>query len=87
VARFRSLPEPLIAPEKYDYFRQLVSTAFRQKRKTLANNLKSSPAELAERIEASGGPLHLLTRAEIEPTARAESLDLSDWQRLLELLY
>jgi 16S rRNA (adenine1518-N6/adenine1519-N6)-dimethyltransferase len=86
VARFRSLPEPVIRPEKYELFRQLVSTAFMQKRKTLTNNLKAAPVELGARIESAGGPSHLLSRSEIDPAARAESLDLRAWQRLLEQL-
>lgn len=55
-------------------FRALVSTAFRQKRKTILNNLKSMPA--------ARDPAELLRNAGIEPSRRAETLSIEEWESL-----
>lgn len=55
-----------------DSFRAIVSLGFRQKRKTILNNLRSEISNAAE----------ILERSEIEPTRRAESLTLMEWIRL-----
>ena len=55
-------------------FRGLLSTAFRQKRKTILNNLKPTYPNAAALLERSG----------IEPARRAESLSLDEWQRLFD---
>src|SRR5215510_6677513 len=63
-------PSPLIKPELLDAFFQLIKAGFSQKRKTLRNALSAglhiSPAEAAD----------LLTRANINPQRRAETLSL-----------
>jgi len=70
VARF--VPkESVIDDEKA--FRDLVSIAFAQKRKTILNNLKAAHPDAKERLERSG----------IDPQRRAESLTLDEWLRLL----
>lgn len=60
-----------------DVFEKIVSAGFRQKRKTLLNNLKHAP-ELG--IEY---PAELLSGAGIDPKARAEDLSLDDWIRIV----
>lgn len=54
----------------------LLSRAFRQKRKTLLNNLKSAYPGAGEAFERSG----------IDGARRAESLTLDEWRRLHEAL-
>lgn len=55
-------------------FRAIVSTAFRQKRKTILNNLKGTPAV--------PNAVKLLETANIEPSRRAETLSIEEWERL-----
>ena len=67
--RPRSGPTPSL-PE----FRELVSAAFAQKRKTIQNNLKSVTYTSRETLESAG----------IDPTRRAESLTRAEWLRLFD---
>ncbi|NUQ84469.1 MAG: ribosomal RNA small subunit methyltransferase A [Anaerolineales bacterium] len=73
-------PSPLIEPELLDAFFKLIKAGFSQKRKTLRNSLSSGlhipPAKAAE----------LLTKAEIDPMRRAETLSIEEWQRLCALV-
>ncbi len=73
VARLTPKP-PSIADS--DEFNSLVSLAFRQKRKTLANNLKGIYPNISE----------TLLLAEIDGGRRAETLMLSEWLRLFRKL-
>lgn len=66
VARFRP-KDALIDDEKA--FRDLVSTAFSQKRKTILNNLRTAFPDARERLE----------RSAIDPQRRAESLTFDEW--------
>ena len=66
-----------IEPGREIAFDKLVSAAFRQKRKTLLNNLKTAPTDLRIR-DASA----VIADAGIDPSRRAESLWLEEWQRL-----
>ncbi len=66
--------EPLIQKEKQGQFNQLVKTAFAHKRKTLRNNLKNLLS--TEQIEKAG----------IDPSARAETLNLNDFSSLTDAL-
>jgi 16S rRNA (adenine1518-N6/adenine1519-N6)-dimethyltransferase len=72
-------PSPLIKEELLDSFFKLVKAGFSQKRKTLRNSLSSglhiSPAGAAE----------LLTRVNIDPQRRAETLSIQEWERLAEI--
>lgn len=61
--------------EDEEQFRRFISAAFRQKRKTLANNLKSVLPD-ADAI---------LRSASIEPRRRAETLSLEEWETLFRL--
>lgn len=73
VARFTPKPT-VIGDEKA--FRDLISTAFAQKRKTILNNLKTARPDVKERLERSG----------IDPQRRAESLTLDEWLVLFSTL-
>jgi 16S rRNA (adenine1518-N6/adenine1519-N6)-dimethyltransferase len=59
-------------------FEELLSVGFRQKRKTILNNLKSAPGFGPSAAEA-------LTRNGIDPRLRPEDLRLADWVRLSEI--
>ena len=57
-------------------FRDLISSAFSQKRKTILNNLKSRYPDAREKLERSG----------IDALRRAESLTLDEWIALLRVI-
>ncbi len=59
-------------------FEMVVSAGFKQKRKTLLNNLKKAP-ELG-----FDDPADIMSRAGIDQKARAEDLTLEDWRRLAD---
>lgn len=59
-----------------DGFSELVSTAFAQKRKTIANNLKARYGDYIAALESAG----------IAPSRRAETLTLDEWLRLHSVL-
>ena len=71
-------PDPLIKEELMDTFFKLVKAGFSQKRKTLRNSLSSglhiSSADAAMR----------LTRVDIDPQRRAETLSIEEWEGLAE---
>ena len=73
-------PSPLISAEHIDTFFHLSKAGFSQKRKMLRNSLSSglhiSPSEAAD----------LLTRANIDPQRRAETLSINEWQTLGEIM-
>ncbi|MFT3895969.1 MAG: 16S rRNA (adenine(1518)-N(6)/adenine(1519)-N(6))-dimethyltransferase RsmA [Anaerolineales bacterium] len=73
-------PEPQIQIELLETFFKLIKAGFSQKRKTLRNSLSSglhiSPKNAAD----------LLTKAEIDPMRRAETLSIPEWQRLCETI-
>lgn len=73
-------PNPRVKPELLNTFFQLIKAGFSQKRKTLRNSLSSglriSPVEAAD----------LLTRANIDPQRRAETLSIEEWERLSQML-
>ncbi len=73
VARF--VPKPQLIDDE-EAFRDLISIAFAQKRKTILNNLKVTYSDVKEKIERSG----------IDPQRRAESLHLSEWVSLFASL-
>jgi 16S rRNA (adenine1518-N6/adenine1519-N6)-dimethyltransferase len=81
-AAFRPVPKVwssvvrLIPKEKSDLdeaaFRDLLSVAFAQKRKTILNNLRTSYSDPEKCLEQAG----------IEPRRRAESITLEEWIKL-----
>ncbi len=62
-------------------FREIVSAAFVQKRKTIFNNLKNCPPDLRERL---GDVNELLNKSGIEPNRRAETLTTDEWRVLCD---
>lgn len=62
-------------------FRALVSAGFRQKRKTIQNNLKN-----AGEIMYNKDLTEILVKAGIEPHRRAETLTLDEWIKLTETI-
>jgi len=69
-------PTPQIKPELLDMFFKLIKAGFSQKRKTLRNSLSSglhiSPTSAVD----------LLTRANVDPQRRAETLSIEEWEKL-----
>ncbi|HEY0079911.1 MAG TPA: 16S rRNA (adenine(1518)-N(6)/adenine(1519)-N(6))-dimethyltransferase RsmA [Pyrinomonadaceae bacterium] len=61
---------------------RVVSAGFAQRRKTIFNNLRYSPADLRSRIEEKGGAQHILKASGIDAQRRAETLTLEEWARL-----
>lgn len=85
-AVIRLKPRELSAPRYEELFRHIVSSAFLQKRKTLANNLKSAGGEISQMVDSCGGAAVLLESCGISPRARAEELSKDDWDRLVKEL-
>jgi len=65
---------------------RLVSAGFAQRRKTILNNLRSSPIDTLSLLEEAGGAGAVLERAGIETRRRAETLTLEEWGRLARVL-
>jgi 16S rRNA (adenine1518-N6/adenine1519-N6)-dimethyltransferase len=73
---FQPLSEPRADVGNWEYFVRVVKAAFGQRRKTLKNALKSLHPP-----DRSFGP-RLLEEAGIEPSRRAETLELEEFARL-----
>lgn len=71
VVTMDALPAPRGAPHELKDLERLVRAAFQQRRKTVRNGLK-----------AVGVTDEMLQAAGIEPTARAEDIDVGTWGRL-----
>ena len=69
----RLIPKTTEIPNE-ELFRELISNGFRQKRKTIVNNLKALYPNTAA----------ILASARIDPTLRPEALNLDQWLRLAE---
>lgn len=67
-------------------FLRVVSAGFAQKRKTIFNNLRSSPEDLRALVESAGGASALLETVGVEPQRRAESLTVGEWAGLARAL-
>jgi 16S rRNA (adenine1518-N6/adenine1519-N6)-dimethyltransferase len=81
LVRFEILDRPRIAIDDDGFFQQVVRASFAQRRKTLLNALRGASLPLArEEIETA------LVAAGIDPRRRAETLDLVEFQRLVEEL-
>lgn len=70
---------PLVAPAQERAFFRIVRAGFSQRRKTLANALAAT-----ERIAPSEAAARL-TRAQLDPRRRAETLTINEWKRLLDV--
>ncbi len=63
-----------------EFFREIVSLGFRQKRKTILNNLKNA-GEILYKKDLKA----LLEKNNIETKRRAETLTLEEWKKLTEI--
>jgi len=72
----RLIPKKVSTITNAQLFREIVSAAFVQKRKTILNNLKNSPPNLRGKI---GDVNELLNKCRIAPERRAETLTLVEW--------
>lgn len=82
--------KPIITVKDENLFFRVIKTAFSQRRKTLANSLKSiisekSPLPGLSKV-AQGGAKELLALSGIEPTRRPETLSIEDFARLADIL-
>jgi 16S rRNA (adenine1518-N6/adenine1519-N6)-dimethyltransferase len=80
VVRVDIAPSPKVPRAHLDIFFRLAKAGFSQKRKTLRNSLAGGMGWKPAQATA------LLVQAGINPTRRAETLDLNDWAKLAELL-
>lgn len=78
----------LITPnvQEEELFWEIVSAGFRQKRKTIFNNLKNAPQYLRDKLAKNKTLENVLESAAIEKNRRAESLTLEEWLNLFEAI-
>lgn len=83
VIRLAVREQPPVRVEDERFFFEVVQASFAQRRKTIANNLKSRffPGEGRERLE------QLLQEAGIEPSRRGETLSIEEYARLSNVLF
>lgn len=67
-----------------EFFNQLISLAFRQKRKTILNNLKSAGDFLNKSATKNFDFAHALESVSINPQRRAETLTFDEWKNLAD---
>jgi 16S rRNA (adenine1518-N6/adenine1519-N6)-dimethyltransferase len=67
---------PLVDPDQLDSFFQLTKSGFGQKRKMLRKSLSAGLAWTVPQVE------EMLIKNDVDPTRRAETLSLDEWQRL-----
>ena len=84
VIRFQPKQKSEIINE--ELFREIISAGFRQKRKTLFNNLKNAPEFVYKTSEIKENPALMLEKLEISPNRRAETLTLEEWIKLANFL-
>ena len=82
VVRLKFRSEALVQVNDEELFWAIVSTGFRQKRKTMLNNLRNATGRLQEVIKQNGGASIVLCKAEVDLKRRAESLSLEEWTRI-----
>jgi len=83
VIRLAVREEPPVSVEDEAFFFEVVQASFAQRRKTIANNLKSRffAEEGRERLE------QLLEEAGLDPKRRGETLSIEEYARLSNVLY
>lgn len=69
-----------------DLFWDTVSAGFRQKRKTILNNLRQASGNLAEVLKRNGGASIVLCKAGVELKRRAETLTIEEWSRIVSAM-
>lgn len=83
VVRLRAIKRDVMSGVDETILWRIVSAGFAQRRKTIFNNLRAISGNLSELIEARGGINLLLEQSGISPRARAETLTLENWTRLV----
>ena len=76
-------PQAKVSVQDEDFFFRLVRASFKQRRKTLWNNLRQffgKDPQVLERVEEA------LAQAEIDPKRRAETLSIEEFARLSDAL-
>ena len=81
VLRVRVYDKPLVDETMMGSFIKVLHAGFSQKRKKLTNSLAAGLHIKAEEAKA------FLERAGIDPGARAEHLEVADWERLTKTIY
>ena len=76
VIRVDLYPTPLVESDHLDSFFQLTKSGFGQKRKMLRKSLSAGLAWTVPQVE------EMLIKNDVDPTRRAETLSLNEWQRL-----
>lgn len=84
VIRLRVRPRLAVTVKDEALLWQVVSAGFAQRRKTILNNLRSSPPGLQELIKLHGGASIVLCQAEVDLRRRAETLTAEDWARITQ---
>ena len=79
VVRIDIYDQPVLPSAQIEQFFQLAQAGFSQKRKTIRNSLSTGLNIPANKAEA------LINSAGIDPQRRAETLSLSEWQKLIEV--
>jgi 16S rRNA (adenine1518-N6/adenine1519-N6)-dimethyltransferase len=67
-----------------ELFREIVSIAFMQKRKTIQNNFKNAKPAIQAKFETLGGIENVFRNLEIDPKRRAETLSAGEWHNLVK---
>lgn len=80
IIRLRFLPKSPIAIDDIDKFMEIVRCGFTTPRKQLRNSLAFGIHQSTNKV------VELLKKANIEPSRRAETLDLTEWQKLYETM-
>lgn len=84
VVRLR--PKDDIGIDNENLYAKITSLGFRQKRKTIFNNLKNSDEFLSKVFENNGGIKEILDKVNIDGGCRAEALTIEQWKRLSNFL-
>ncbi len=81
-ARFTVKSEKEIGIKNERLFREFISLGFKQKRKTILNNLKNSSGFLYKSVADKADLASDLEKLNIDPKRRAETLTLDEWRKL-----
>lgn len=82
VVRLTRRPEPAVLVENEDFFLEIVHAAFKQRRKTIQNNLNQHFTDLTKEQVTD-----LLQAAEILPSRRGETLSIEEFGNLANVFY
>ena len=82
----RLIPKDEININNEKLFQKIISLGFRQKRKTIFNNLKNSDESFSKVYEINGGIKEILEKVQINENRRAETLTTNEWKKLSNFL-